>query len=81
MFCVKCWFVMCRDADLVQKIGAATALEVRASGIHFAFAPCVAVSCFHFFYHLQLGIMVSVTSSWGEHIASYQFCSFLFMIT
>ncbi|GMJ15480.1 hypothetical protein like AT3G47000 [Hibiscus trionum] len=32
-----------RDADLAQRIGAATALEVRASGIHYAFAPCVAV--------------------------------------
>ncbi|XP_022730325.1 uncharacterized protein LOC111285248 isoform X4 [Durio zibethinus] len=32
-----------RDADLVQRIGAAVALEVRASGIHFSFAPCVAV--------------------------------------
>ncbi|XP_024162206.1 beta-glucosidase BoGH3B isoform X1 [Rosa chinensis] len=31
------------DADLVQRIGAATALEVRASGIHWTFAPCVAV--------------------------------------
>ncbi|XP_028779953.1 uncharacterized protein LOC114736333 isoform X2 [Neltuma alba] len=32
-----------RDADLAQRIGTATALEVRASGIHYAFAPCVAV--------------------------------------
>ncbi|KAJ4826204.1 hypothetical protein Tsubulata_005758 [Turnera subulata] len=32
-----------RDADLMQRIGAATALEVRASGIHYTFAPCVAV--------------------------------------
>ncbi|XP_048324772.2 uncharacterized protein LOC112489544 isoform X1 [Ziziphus jujuba] len=32
-----------RDADLAQKIGVATALEVRASGIHYTFAPCVAV--------------------------------------
>ncbi|XP_061358059.1 uncharacterized protein LOC133302315 isoform X3 [Gastrolobium bilobum] len=32
-----------RDADLVQRIGAATALEVKASGIHYNFAPCVAV--------------------------------------
>ncbi|KAK4278603.1 hypothetical protein QN277_016431 [Acacia crassicarpa] len=32
-----------RDAELAQRIGAATALEVRASGIHHAFAPCVAV--------------------------------------
>ncbi|KAG7946832.1 hypothetical protein I3843_14G062900 [Carya illinoinensis] len=30
--------------DLAQKIGEATALEVRASGIHYTFAPCVAVS-------------------------------------
>ncbi|XP_028779955.1 uncharacterized protein LOC114736335 [Neltuma alba] len=32
-----------RDAELAQRIGAATALEIRASGIHYAFAPCVAV--------------------------------------
>lgn len=32
-----------RDADLAQRIGVATALEVRASGIHYTFAPCVAV--------------------------------------
>ncbi|XVF05374.1 hypothetical protein REPUB_Repub05bG0166500 [Reevesia pubescens] len=32
-----------RDADLAQRIGAATALEVRASGIHYTFAPCVTV--------------------------------------
>ncbi|EFH53797.1 glycosyl hydrolase family 3 protein [Arabidopsis lyrata subsp. lyrata] len=31
-----------RDADLIRRIGAATALEVRASGAHWAFAPCVA---------------------------------------
>ncbi|KAK4419859.1 Beta-glucosidase BoGH3B [Sesamum alatum] len=33
-----------RDADLVRKIGEVTALEVRAGGAHYAFAPCVAVS-------------------------------------
>ncbi|XP_074353688.1 uncharacterized protein LOC141692674 [Apium graveolens] len=32
-----------RDPVLVKKIGAATALEVRATGITYAFAPCVAV--------------------------------------
>ncbi|KAI6686908.1 hypothetical protein NL676_032821 [Syzygium grande] len=32
-----------RDAELAQRIGAATALEVRASGIPYTFAPCVAV--------------------------------------
>ncbi|XP_062173387.1 uncharacterized protein LOC133878851 isoform X2 [Alnus glutinosa] len=32
-----------RDPDLVKKIGAATALEVRATGIPYAFAPCIAV--------------------------------------
>lgn len=32
-----------RDADLGRRIGVATALEVRASGINYAFAPCVAV--------------------------------------
>jgi len=33
-----------RDADLIRRVGAATALEVRACGAHWAFAPCVAVS-------------------------------------
>ncbi|CAO2837998.1 unnamed protein product [Amaranthus hypochondriacus] len=32
-----------RDADLAHRIGVATALEVRSSGAHFVFAPCVAV--------------------------------------
>ncbi|XP_007010542.2 PREDICTED: beta-glucosidase BoGH3B isoform X1 [Theobroma cacao] len=32
-----------RDPALVKKIGAATALEVRATGIPYVFAPCIAV--------------------------------------
>lgn len=32
-----------RDPDLAKRIGAATALEVRATGIPYVFAPCVAV--------------------------------------
>ncbi|KAJ0974143.1 hypothetical protein J5N97_016108 [Dioscorea zingiberensis] len=32
-----------RDPVLVKRIGAATALEVRATGIPYAFAPCIAV--------------------------------------
>ncbi|XP_047318741.1 beta-glucosidase BoGH3B-like [Impatiens glandulifera] len=32
-----------RDPDLVKRIGVATALEVRATGISYAFAPCIAV--------------------------------------
>ncbi|KAJ3696134.1 hypothetical protein LUZ60_001511 [Juncus effusus] len=32
-----------RDPALVKKIGEATALEVRATGIQYAFAPCIAV--------------------------------------
>lgn len=32
-----------RDPELAYRIGVATALEVRASGAHYAFAPCVAV--------------------------------------
>ncbi|KAK9042312.1 hypothetical protein V6N11_017389 [Hibiscus sabdariffa] len=38
-----------RDPELVKKIGAATALETRATGIPYAFAPCIAVAfIFHF---------------------------------
>ncbi|MBA0706590.1 hypothetical protein Golax_018691 [Gossypium laxum] len=32
-----------RDPQLLKEIGAATALEVRATGIPYAFAPCIAV--------------------------------------
>ncbi|KAJ4970323.1 hypothetical protein NE237_003422 [Protea cynaroides] len=32
-----------RDPELAKKIGAATALEVRATGIPYVFAPCIAV--------------------------------------
>ncbi|KAJ9189123.1 hypothetical protein P3X46_000454 [Hevea brasiliensis] len=32
-----------RDPHLVKRIGAATALEVRATGINYVFAPCIAV--------------------------------------
>ncbi|KAM1116359.1 hypothetical protein TB2_006762 [Malus domestica] len=32
-----------RDPELVKNIGAATALEVRATGINYVFAPCIAV--------------------------------------
>ena len=33
-----------RDPGLVKRIGEATALEVRATGIQYAFAPCIAVN-------------------------------------
>ncbi|KAL6125473.1 hypothetical protein ACLB2K_073530 [Fragaria x ananassa] len=32
-----------RDPELAKRIGSATALEVRATGIPYAFAPCIAV--------------------------------------
>ncbi|KAL3644116.1 hypothetical protein CASFOL_012048 [Castilleja foliolosa] len=32
-----------RDPELVKKIGSATALEIRATGIPYTFAPCIAV--------------------------------------
>ncbi|KAK9912186.1 hypothetical protein M0R45_036058 [Rubus argutus] len=32
-----------KDPELVRRIGAATALEVRATGIPYVFAPCIAV--------------------------------------
>lgn len=35
-----------RDPELVKKIGAATAREVRATGIPYVFAPCIAVNSF-----------------------------------
>uniref|UniRef100_A0A0D3EUJ5 beta-glucosidase n=1 Tax=Oryza barthii TaxID=65489 RepID=A0A0D3EUJ5_9ORYZ len=36
-------FLCIRDPDLVRRIGEATALEVRATGIPYTFAPCIAV--------------------------------------
>lgn len=49
-------FVKCdlRDADLAKRIGVATALEVRASGIHYTFAPCVAVCSLFFFFSFYI---------------------------
>ncbi|BBH06929.1 Glycosyl hydrolase family protein [Prunus dulcis] len=35
--------VMKKDPELVKRIGAATALEARATGIPYVFAPCIAV--------------------------------------
>lgn len=35
--------VLRRDPALLKRIGAATALEVRATGIPYVFAPCIAV--------------------------------------
>lgn len=35
--------VLCSDPALIEKIGVVTALEVRATGIPYVFAPCIAV--------------------------------------
>ncbi|KAL0308252.1 UNVERIFIED_CONTAM: Lysosomal beta glucosidase [Sesamum radiatum] len=43
LLCTRNTFLMYRDPELVKRIGAATALEVRATGIPYAFAPCIAV--------------------------------------
>jgi beta-glucosidase-like glycosyl hydrolase len=37
-------YIPCRDPELVRRIGMATALEVRATGMQYSFAPCLAVS-------------------------------------
>ncbi|KAF6169828.1 hypothetical protein GIB67_034220, partial [Kingdonia uniflora] len=39
----NCFLLSTRDPDLVKRIGAATALEVRATGIPYVFSPCIAV--------------------------------------
>lgn len=36
--------LLVRDPELVKRIGVATALELRATGIPYTFAPCLAVS-------------------------------------
>ncbi|KAK6139780.1 hypothetical protein DH2020_026456 [Rehmannia glutinosa] len=74
---------MYRDPELVKRIGAATALEVRATGIPYTFAPCIAVlnldsligiqiikyfaSYSIFFYHTQ----VCRDPRWGRCYESY----------
>lgn len=40
----KSCYISIRDPQLIKKIGDATALEVRATGIPYAFAPCIAVT-------------------------------------
>lgn len=50
-------FLSIRDPGLVKKIGAATALEVRATGIPYAFAPCIAVH-----YQIQQLIDIRIDS-------------------
>lgn len=44
VLCYNVYFLYHRDPDLANRIGAATALEVRATGIPYVFAPCIAVS-------------------------------------
>ena len=43
------FFCVVRDPDLVRRIGVATALEVRATGIQYTFAPCIAVRTYTLF--------------------------------
>ena len=38
------FILLVRDPELVKRIGAATALEVRATGIQYVYSPCIAVS-------------------------------------
>lgn len=43
-FLTVLFYTSVRDPGLVKRIGEATALEVRATGIQYVFAPCIAVS-------------------------------------
>ena len=45
--------LLVRDPELVKRIGAATALEVRATGIQYAYAPCIAVSNYNKLFMLS----------------------------
>lgn len=38
------FFLLYRDPQLLKRIGVASAREIRATGIPYAFAPCVAVT-------------------------------------
>jgi hypothetical protein len=55
---------------LVKRIGEATALEVRATGIPYVFAPCVAVIDNHFFACFN-SILMCLLLSLGAHLLSY----------
>jgi hypothetical protein len=67
-----CFFVLmmnfnwiCRDPQLVKKIGEATALESRATGIPYVFAPCIAV----------IGIIKIIPYLFViQHSGSFKFC-------
>ncbi|KAJ1420908.1 Glycoside hydrolase, family 3, N-terminal [Sesbania bispinosa] len=52
------------DPDLAQRIGAATALEVRATGIPYVFAPCIAVN-------RMKTLMINLDPRWGRCYESY----------
>ncbi|KAK4753852.1 hypothetical protein SAY87_001956 [Trapa incisa] len=43
IICIPHGLCSFRDPELVKRIGAATAREIRATGINYAFAPCIAV--------------------------------------
>jgi len=45
--------LLVREPELVKRIGAATALEVRATGIQYAYAPCIAVSNYNQLFMLS----------------------------
>lgn len=48
-------FYLCkRDPNLLKRIGQATALEARATGIPYVFAPCVAVTSAYNFLNFDL---------------------------
>ena len=51
---------LCRDPDLVRRIGEATALEVRGTGIQYVFAPCIAVSTQIDFVCLNFGLCLQI---------------------
>ncbi|XP_010908052.1 uncharacterized protein [Elaeis guineensis] len=70
-----------RDPELVKKIGEATALEVRATGIQYAFAPCIAVCrdprwgrCYESFsedYHIVREMTEIIPGLQGDLPANY----------
>lgn len=56
--------LMYRDPQLVKKIGEATALEVRATGIPYVFAPCIAVIHINIF---NSSLIDRKLKYWTEH--------------
>ena len=65
--------ISCRDPDLVRRIGEATAIEVRATGIPYVFAPCIAVYSWipYLFYGISRGLLLACSIKLQFNLGMY----------